>query len=79
MCGPGPSFAQRILGEFKDPLGLAIDLTEQLEDELVMPSIAEIKRKYFWLYSETLETALSKSTTGSFSQMLLAMGAYHGD
>lgn len=54
-------------------MGLAIDLTEQIEDELAMPSISEIKRKYTWLYNETLEQALTKGTAGPFGALLLAM------
>jgi len=75
-----PRFAQRectqgILSNFVDPLGLAIDLTEELEDELVMPSVDDVKRKYYWLYNEPLETALMAATAGSgaFGQLLLAM------
>jgi hypothetical protein len=64
---------QAILGEYVDPLGLAIDLTEQIEDELAMPSISEIKRKYTWLFNETLEQALTKGTAGPFGALLLAM------
>lgn len=66
---------QDILSNFVDPLGLAIDLTEELEDELVMPSVEDVKRKYFWLYNEPLENALMAATAGSgaFGQLLLAM------
>ena len=64
---------QDILQDFSDPLGLAIDLTTDLEQELVMPGIADVKRKYLWLYDESLEAAITKATSGVFGFMLLSI------
>jgi hypothetical protein len=66
---------QDIVSGFRDPLGLACDLTTDIEHELVMPSVDEIKRKYYWIYNETLEAALSKAAIGPFGMVLQAIRA----
>ena len=72
-----PRSIQAILAEFYDALGLASDLTEQLESELGVPSVTDIKRVYFWLYNEPLDEAIRKAVAQPFGQLLLALSTTH--
>lgn len=64
---------KKIVSEFSDPYGYAIDLTTALEMEFSTPTLREIAVTYEQMYNQPLKNALAGDVSGKYGQLILGL------